>query len=377
LTEAERRQLLVVWNATQVDYHGDHCLHYLFERQVERTPDATALVFEDQQLTYMELNCRANQLARYLQKLGVGPEITVGIFMERSFEMVIAIYGIIKAGGAYVPLDPEHPSERLLFMADDTQVPVVLTQEHLAAKFPQREAAVVCLDSAWSDIAKEDAQNIAGGATSGNLAYVIYTSGSTGMPKGVMNVHRGICNRLLWMQDAYQLTSGDRVLQKTPYSFDVSVWEFFWPLLVGASLVVARPGGHRDSNYLIKAIQEHQITSLHFVPSMLQIFLEEPDVERCTSLKRVICSGEALPYELQEQFFSRLPAELHNLYGPTEAAVDVTYWPCQWGVLDVSSRSVTRWPIRRCIYLTPIFNRFPLEFPANCTSVVFRLPVAI
>jgi acyl-coenzyme A synthetase/AMP-(fatty) acid ligase len=158
---------------------------------------------------------------------------------------------------------------------------------------------------------------------------MIYTSGSTGKPKGAMNTHEGICNRLLWMQDAYQLTPADCVLQKTPFSFDVSVWEFFWPLMAGARLVVARPGGHQDSAYLVRLIAEQRITTIHFVPSMLQIFLEEPGLERNTSLKRVICSGEALSFDLQERFFTCLDAELHNLYGPTEAAVDVTYWACK------------------------------------------------
>jgi amino acid adenylation domain-containing protein len=331
LTEAERHQLLVEWNSTQVDYPKDRCLHELFEAQVERTPDAIALSYKDQRVTYRELNSRANQLAHYLQELGVGPEVLVGIFMERSLEMVIGIYGIIKAGGAYVPLDPEYPPERVAFMARDAQAPVLLTQKHLTEKLPEHKAKVICLDSDWSTIARENSRNFVSGAQPENLAYVIYTSGSTGTPKGAMNTHRGICNRLLWMQDAYQLTDRDRILQKTPFSFDVSVWEFFWPFLVGARLVVARPGGHKDSNYLIKTIQEQEITTLHFVPSMLQVFLEEKDVEKCTTLKRVICSGEALPYELQEHFFARLPAELHNLYGPTEAAVDVSYWPCKRG----------------------------------------------
>jgi amino acid adenylation domain-containing protein len=158
---------------------------------------------------------------------------------------------------------------------------------------------------------------------------VIFTSGSTGRPKGVLNEHRGIVNRLLWMQDEYGLTAKDAVLQKTTFSFDVSVWEFFWPLLVGSRLVVARPGGHRDSAYLVNTINEKDITTIHFVPSMLQLFLEDWNVGSCKGLKRVICSGEALPYELQERFFHSLDSELHNLYGPTEAAVDVTYWPCR------------------------------------------------
>ena len=331
LPQEERNRVLFQWNETQVHYPRDRCLHELFERQVEQTPDSVALVFEGKQLTYRELNGRANQLANFLRSLGVGPEVLVGIFMERSLEMVIAIYGILKAGGAYLPLDPEYPPERVAFMARDAKASVLLTQKHLAANLPEEKETVICLDSDWSGIAKHNSQNLARGVAAENLAYVIYTSGSTGMPKGAMNTHRGICNRLLWMQDEYQMTDRDRVLQKTPFSFDVSVWEFFWPLLVGAQLVVSRPGGHRDSNYLVKLIQGEEITTIHFVPSMLEIFLEEKGVEQCRSLKRVICSGEALPYELQERFFAKLEAELHNLYGPTEAAVDVTYWACRRG----------------------------------------------
>ena len=329
LTEAERQQLLVEWNDTQTDYPSEVCLHQLFEAQVERSPDAIAVVFEDQQLTYRELNQRANQLANYLQKLGVGPEVLVGICLERSLEMMVGLLGILKAGGAYVPLDPAYPQERLAFILEDAQLPVLLTQARLAETLPSHQTKEICLDTDWEAIASGQCKsNPIRSVTSNNIAYVIYTSGSTGKPKGVMNAHQGICNRLLWMQDAYQLTETDHVLQKTPFSFDVSVWEFFWPLLNGARLVVAQPAGHQDSTYLVKLIASQQITTLHFVPSMLQAFLEEEGIEVCDSLKRVICSGEALPFELQERFFARIDAELHNLYGPTEAAIDVTFWHC-------------------------------------------------
>ncbi len=329
LLTASEQQQLADWNDTQVNYPQDACLHKLFEDRVKQIPNAIALDFEGNQLTYRELNSRANQLARYLQTIGVKAEVPVGIFMERSLEMVVAIYGILKAGGAYVPLDPEYPIDRLTFMLEDTQLPAILTQQRLATKLPEYQAETICLDSSWSTIAEESGADLDSGVVADNLAYIIYTSGSTGKPKGVMNTHKGICNRLLWMQDAYQLIETDRVLQKTPFSFDVSVWEFFWPLLVGARLVVAKPGGHRDTSYLVNLIVQQGITTLHFVPSMLQIFLEHKDVSQCRSLQRVICSGEALPYELQESFFNCLDTELHNLYGPTEAAVDVTYWQCQ------------------------------------------------
>ena len=329
LSEAEKHQILVEWNDTATDYVHHLCLHQLFERQAERTPDAVAVSFEGESLTYRTLDHRANQLAHHLQRLGVGPDVLVGVYMERSLEMVIALYGILKAGGAYVPLDPEYPPERVAFMLEDTEVPVLLTQDRLVGSLPEHGARVICLDSDWEAIARESTDSPSSGVMADNLAYVIYTSGSTGKPKGVMNTHRGIANRLLWMQDMYQLTEEDRVLQKTPFSFDVSVWEFFWPLLVGARLVVARPRGHMDSSYLVHSVVQHGITTMHFVPSMLRIFLEDPNVGQCRSLRRVICSGEALPFDLQERFFARLDAELYNLYGPTEAAVDVSYWHCR------------------------------------------------
>ena len=328
LPEKERHRLLVEWNDTVTDYPTNKTLSDLFEEQVSRTPDAVALDFDGHQLTYAQLNGRANQLAHYLKSKGVGPEVLVGLFMDRSIEMVVGIYGVIKAGGAYVPIDPEYPGERIDYIIGDTDVPVILTQEHLAGQLTaDRER--VCLDSDWHTVSQSPEENPARTTTTENLAYVIYTSGSTGRPKGVMNEHGGIVNRLIWMQEEYQLTPEDRVLQKTPYSFDVSVWEFFWPLLFGARLVIAHPGGHRDSTYLINCIKDNRITTLHFVPSMLQLFLETPGVEQCTGIKRVICSGEALSHDLQEAFFKRLNAALHNLYGPTEAAVDVTYWACR------------------------------------------------
>ena len=329
LTEGERQQILVEWNRTEVACRKDRCLHELFAEQVERTPEAAAVVFGDQRLTYRELNEHANQLARQLQKSGVGPDTLVGICVERSLEMVIGLLGILKAGGAYVPLDSEYPKERLAFMLEDANVPLLLTQARLAGSIPAHKAKVIQLDEDWPIIAAESLANVRSPVQPHHLAYMIYTSGSTGRPKGALNTHRGICNRLLWMQDRYQLGAADTVMQKTPFSFDVSVWEFFWPLLNGAKLVVARPGAHQDPAHLVSLIEQHNITVLHFVPSMLRVFLEESGVERCHSLRHVICSGEALGFDLQERFFERLTAQLHNLYGPTEAAVDATHWTCQ------------------------------------------------
>jgi amino acid adenylation domain-containing protein len=329
LSETEQHQLLNEWNQTQANYPKDVCIYQLFEAQVEKTPDAVAVVFEDQQLTYRELNVRANQLAHHLQELGIKPEVLVGICVERSLEMVVGLLGILKAGGAYVPLDPHYPQDRLSYMLTDSGVEVLLTHSSLLESLPEHQAIVVCLDTDWDAIEQHSQNHLDVEVGSDNLAYVIYTSGSTGVPKGVMNTHRGIHNRLLWMQQAYQLTCSDRVLQKTPFSFDVSVWEFFWPLLTGARIVVALPEGHKDSAYLVNLIAQQQVTTVHFVPSMLQVFLQEPNLENCSCLQRVFCSGEALPFELTQRFFSQLKCELHNLYGPTEAAIDVTFWQCQ------------------------------------------------
>ena len=331
LPETERQKILVEWNQTATSFPPEICIHRMFEEQVSRDPNQVAVVFEDQQLTYAELNARANQLARYLRSLGVGPETLVGIYIERSLEMVIGLLGILKAGGAYVPLDPAFPRERLAYMIEDAAVPVLLTSAALSRELPAHSAKIVLLDADQRVILRGGAENLAGGATVENLAYVIYTSGSTGRPKGTMNTHAGLYNRLLWMQAEYELTESDRVLQKTPYSFDVSVWEFFWPLITGARLVVAQPGGHQDPHYLVNTIQQHQISTLHFVPSMLEAFVEENQMEQCHSVRQVISSGEALSFELQERFFDRLSAKLHNLYGPTEASIDVTAWECERG----------------------------------------------
>jgi amino acid adenylation domain-containing protein len=329
LTPAERHQILVEWNDTRVDHPRDVPLHQFIEEQVEKTPESVALIYESERLTYRQLNNRANQLAHHLKKLGVGPDVLVAVCMERSLELVTALLAILKAGGAYVPLDPEYPKERLETMLRDAAAPVVVTQAHLLDRVPNGALHVLCLNRDWPLVTPESPDNLPAAVGGKNLAYAIYTSGSTGKPKGVPNVHEGIVNRLLWMQDMYKLTSQDRVLQKTPFSFDVSVWEFFWPLMTGATLVIARPGGHRDPAYLVDLIAQQGITTLHFVPSMLSIFLEAAGLERCRTLRQVFASGEALPFELQERFFAKLGAELHNLYGPTEAAVDVTYWACR------------------------------------------------
>jgi amino acid adenylation domain-containing protein len=304
-------------------------LHEIIERQVLATPNATALSYQGQSLSYNELNNRANQLARHLVSLGVRPNELVGVCAFRSIEMVVALLGTLKAGGAYMPVDPEYPSERLALMLQDAKPRAILTQQALRVSLPANDIPTISLDSEWAVIAMQSRANPNVKLASTDAAYVIYTSGSTGVPKGVVNVHQGIVNRLLWMQEAYQLSPADHVLQKTPYSFDVSVWEFFWPLMTGAQLVIAKPEGHRDPAYLAQLIVESGITTLHFVPSMLRVFLESAALPKHTKLRQVFCSGEALTADLQHSFFAACDADLHNLYGPTEAAVDVTHWTCR------------------------------------------------
>ncbi|QXQ20944.1 amino acid adenylation domain-containing protein [Pseudomonas tolaasii] len=318
----ERQHLLFDFNATQVNYNLDQTLHGLFEDQVLRTPQAVAVKAGELQLTYAELNARANRLAHHLLELGVQPDSRVGICVERGLDMVIGLYAILKAGAAYVPLDPAYPLERIAYMLEDSAPRVVLAQGSTLGLLG--EVPVVELDAAtWQH------QRADNPAVRGTSAYVIYTSGSTGQPKGVINDHAGVVNRLLWMQDEYGLTADDTVLQKTPFSFDVSVWEFFWPLFTGARLVMARPGGHKDPAYLCEVIEAEHVTTLHFVPSMLDVFLAHGDISQAAGLVRVMCSGEALPGSLVRRFKQQLPgSELHNLYGPTEAAVDVTAWNC-------------------------------------------------
>jgi amino acid adenylation domain-containing protein len=326
LSAAERRRLRVEWNDTQRDYPQDKCIHELFEAQADRTPDAVAVVFDGESLTYSELNRRANRLAHQLQKLGIGPEALVGICVERSLEMAIGMLGVLKAGGAYVPLDPSYPRERLRFMLSDADMKIVLTQQALSENFAGHGLRVVNLDVGSEGILRGTEENPVSTVTPDSLAYVIYTSGSTGRPKGVMVCHRSVCNHLFWRRAHFPLTAQDRSLQSASISFDDSVWEFFEPLMCGARVVIAR---HQEPVYLARLIADEKITSMCLVPSMLEVFLEEPEVERCHSLLRVSTGGETLSVALQDRFFARFDAELHNGYGPTEATIAATFWTCK------------------------------------------------
>ena len=327
------RQLLKEWNSTDIDYPKDVLLHQLIEAQVAARPDAIAVRFADQALTYDALNRQANRLAHALLETGLGRDDRVAICMERSLEMVIGLLGILKSGAAYVPLDPGYPVDRLSHMLSDSAPCALITSQGLLASLPAVTVPVLCLDAEPEALSRQPTHNpdaAALGLTPRHLAYVIYTSGSTGLPKGVMNQHDGVVNRLLWARDAYGVDEHSRILQKTPFSFDVSVWEFFLPLLSGAQLIVAAPDGHKDPRYLMDIMASAGITLLHFVPSMLQVFLDQVEPQRLSALQQVLCSGEALPHALQTRFFECLPTvQLHNLYGPTEAAIDVTAWHCR------------------------------------------------
>ena len=341
LTGAERQQLLVEFNDTKTDYPEDTCIHQLFEEQVQRTPDGVAVVFEGQQLTYAQLNARANQLAHHLQGLGVRPEVPVAICMERCPEMVVGLLGILKAGGAYVPLDPAYPKERLSFVMEDAHAAVLLTQGHMVERVPEHGIHVVCLDSDWEAIAAKSEKNPVTGATATNLAYILYTSGSTGQPKGVMVEHRGLCNAINWIAQTLELSAEDRCLLKTPITFDAAGRELFPTLLTGGSLFIAEADGHRDSRYLAETIRSARISIFHCVPSLLQFLVEEPAFDDSLALRAVMCGGEAMPTQVVTRFQRRSKAKLYNVYGPTETIIDSTYWLCD-GANGRSSNPIGR-----------------------------------
>ncbi|WP_144219864.1 non-ribosomal peptide synthetase [Flavobacterium anhuiense] len=328
LTVAEEQQLLNVFNNTSVAYPKDKTIVDLFEEQAGKTPDAVAVVYEGEELSYRQLNERSNQLGHYLREQGVQADTLVGICLERSQEMLIGILGILKSGGAYVPIDPDYPIERIDYMIKDAGIGLVLSSEtshNVMSKNP--DFSVLCMDKDWDLVSGYPATKISNVLTASNLAYVIYTSGSTGTPKGVMNEHGGVVNRLLWTQSEYRLTADDSIVQKTSFSFDVSVWELLWSITCGAKLVFAKPEGHKDALYLKELIEDQNITTIHFVPSMLGVFLGLIELGDCPSLQRVLCSGEALHMDHVNLFKEKFRnVRLDNLYGPTEAAIDVSSW---------------------------------------------------
>ncbi|MBA2672822.1 non-ribosomal peptide synthase/polyketide synthase, partial [Ramlibacter sp.] len=340
LTPAQERQLLVEWNDTAAPYQLQ-AVHQLFEEQARRTPDAVALVDGTRQLSYAQFDARASQLAHHLVQLGVRPDVLVGICMERSTEMVVALVAVLKAGGAYVPLDPGYPKDRLAYMLDDAKPRVLLTQQTLLEQLPSYEGKVLCVDGDWHTRQAPAGNEPLPSVSPAHLAYVIYTSGSTGTPKGAGISHAALANHTQWMQQRFPLEAGDRVLQKTPFSFDASVWEFWSPLAAGATLVVAEPGAQRDPARLAQLLAQTRTTVVQFVPALLAALLEE-DLSDCRSLRHVFVGGEALPAALAARSRAVLGAEVVNLYGPTEACIDALF-----AVADASAEAGAMVPIGR------------------------------
>jgi len=323
--------------ATKKVEFSNKTLHQLIEEQVKKTPNKTAIVFEDKTLTYQELNQKSNQLAHYLIENGLEIEDIVALKLDRSLEMIIGILGILKAGGAYLPIDTNYPQDRINYILENSKAKKVLTQKNIKE--------IVGLAVGLASANQINNQNPNRDIPTKSLAYIIYTSGSTGNPKGVMVEHQGVVNRLEWQIKELKIDSSDNILQKTPFSFDVSVWELLLPLMCGAKEVIAKPNGHKDSNYLAEIIKKEQITTIHFVPSMLSVIYSEPSfIQNSHYLKRVVCSGEALPLNLVKEYYTLHQTPIYNLYGPTEASIDVTTFLC-----PRDTKNLTTIPIGKAI----------------------------
>ncbi|HSF41151.1 MAG TPA: non-ribosomal peptide synthase/polyketide synthase, partial [Thermoanaerobaculia bacterium] len=330
MSPAEREQLLRQWNDTQTEGLAEGLVHQDVATQAARRPSAVAVEAGVERWTYRRLVGSARRLARHLRELGVGPDAIVGLCAERSPAMVVGMLAVLEAGGAYLPLDPTYPAERLTFLLEDSGAHVLLAQDHLIEQVPADHRRVVPLDARW-DCGEDAGEPLDVEVSPDNLAYVIYTSGSTGHPKGVMVPHRGVRNRLRWAQEVYRLDERDAVLQKASFSFDFSVWECFAPLSAGARLILAEPGRQGDGPYLVRLLREQRVTFVHFIPSMLAVFLGEEGVEECVSLRQVFAGGEPLTPDLRDRALARLSAPLDNQYGPTEISIDTTRWICAPG----------------------------------------------
>ncbi|TCI03700.1 amino acid adenylation domain-containing protein [Corallincola luteus] len=354
LLPGEHEKIVTSWNASEQPV-AQQTLSALLQQSVQKHGQRTALVFGDEILSYAALAELVNPLARWLIAQGVDVGTRVAVLLPRSVELIVAQQAILQAGGVYMPIDPDYPDGRIGYMVESAEPVLVITDQLLLAKLPESLPTLRVDESRWTRVqsvfsaAPVAAEERLSELTPQDPAYVIYTSGSTGKPKGVVVGHQAIVNRLLWMQHQYAIDHDDRVLQKTPCGFDVSIWEFFWPMLEGAVLVVAQPEGHKDPIYLADLIQRQGITTIHFVPSMLQVFLQQADPAQCQSLRRVLCSGEALPVSLVNSYYESFSSPLHNLYGPTEAAVDVTYWACQ---ANAETNSI---PIGRPVWNTQMY----------------------
>jgi amino acid adenylation domain-containing protein len=325
MREAERQQLLVEWNDTAADGGRNGCVHELFEEQARKTPHAAAVQYDRRQWTYEDLNHRANQLAHYLRKLGVGPEVRVGICLHRSFEMVFGLLGILKAGGTYIPLDPDYPQERLAYLIQDAETKILLIHDQTSQFIAESGVRIVHLNEDWHKIDAESCRDLQINTFPENTAFVIYTSGSTGNPKGVVVPHRALWNQLLWAAREFRISEADRFLHKTSLSFDVSAEEIFVPLTAGAQVVLAKPGGERDLEYLARFVEDQAITCIDLPPALLQVLLDYPGLGRWTSVRLVLCGGEAVSAELVKYFYDRFSIPLLNVYGPTETTVQSTF----------------------------------------------------
>ena len=343
---------------------AQHWLPYLLEQQVQQTPERVAVQWSDGSLDFASLHAQANRLANYLRDKGVGPDVPVAIAAERSPQLLIGVLAILKAGGAYVPLDPDYPPERLAYMLQDCGASLLLTQSPLLARLPSVEAlSVIAMDGLKLDSWPSHAPGLH--LHGDNLAYVIYTSGSTGLPKGVGNTHAALSERLQWMQATYGLDADDVLMQKAPISFDVSVWECFWPLITGCRLVLAGPGEHRDPQRIAQMVQQFGVTTLHFVPPLLRLFVDEPQAAQCNSLRRVFSGGEAMPADLRDRVLQHWPGvQLHNRYGPTETAINVTHWHC---AREDGQRSPIGHPLGNvvCRVLDSQLNPLPVGVPGE------------
>lgn len=347
LHSKQQQALLKQWNHTQHEFNQEALLLDSFEAQVALHGDKVAVEFMQQQLSYAQLDDKANKLADYILANDIQPQSLVGIYTHRSLEMIIAIYATLKAGCAYVPIDPEHPADRINYIIEEAKIKILLTHS-IVEQATFNNTLVVEIDTHWPDIQQTPLQPKKR-VNPTDLAYVIYTSGSTGRPKGVMNNHRGVLNSFAWMQDTFKLTQNDTILLKTPFTFDVSVWEIFWPLMRGAKLVVAEVDGHKDARYLKQVIKQKQVSFLNFVPSMMQHLLENESLTDCPKLRSVLSGGELLPYELSKLFFEKTNAILYNGYGPTEAAICVSLWHCH------PDSSITDIPIGKAVYNTQFY----------------------
>lgn len=329
LSDEEENSILVERNDTTFSYDEFDCVHKLIEKQAAETPGRVSLVYENETMTYEEMNKRANRLANYLKNSGIGKESLVCLFMERSFNMVISMLGVLKSGAAYIPVDVSYPSDRIEFMIKDSSASVIITQGSLKSRLPATGSKILVIEDEENELSKLNSGNLNLNVPVDDLAYVIYTSGSTGVPKGVMIEHKSLSNHMLWMKDAFGFKNSDSVLQKTPFSFDASVWEFYLPLMTGGKLIITKPEGHLDAGYLIETILKNDVSVIQFVPTMLRLLIDEDGIENCTSLRYVFSGGEQLTVDLTKKVFAKLNADLVNLYGPTEVTIDSLFYKCE------------------------------------------------